>query len=113
MAQEPEQLKTKALQELAVITSPDGLEQWRVRYRGRKGELTLILRRLAELPVEERKAFGAGANQAKASLEEALEQREQAISAAQASAVRKDTIDISLPGRPVPIGRLHPITQTI
>jgi len=113
MAQEPEQLKTKALQELAVITSPDGLEQWRVRYLGRKGELTLILRSLAELPVEERKSFGARANQAKASLEEALQQREQAISAAQASAVRKDAVDITLPGRPIPIGRLHPITQTI
>lgn len=114
MAEQLEQLKTKALQELAGITSPGDLEQWRVRYLGRKGELTLILRSLGGLSPEERKALGAQANQVKASLEDALKEREQAIAAAQAAAAaRKEAIDITLPGRPFPAGRLHPITQTL
>ena len=113
MTQQPEQLKTKALQELEAITSLNALELWRVRYLGRKGELTLILRSLAELPAEERKAFGARTNQVKASLEDGLKQKEQAITEAQAVTAKKDTIDITLPGRPFPLGRLHPTTQTM
>lgn len=113
MAQEPEQLKTEALKALEAITNPAELEQWRVRYLGRKGELTLILRSLGELPPEERKAFGARANQVKASLEEGLKQKEQALSEAQSASTRRETIDITLPGRPFPSGRLHPITQTL
>ncbi|MEK7352988.1 MAG: phenylalanine--tRNA ligase subunit alpha, partial [Chloroflexota bacterium] len=89
------------------------LEQWRVRYLGRKGELTLILRSLVGLPPEERKALGAQANQVKASLEDALKQKEQILSEAQSATAKKDSIDITLPGRPFPSGRLHPITQTL
>jgi phenylalanyl-tRNA synthetase alpha chain len=113
MLQQPEQLKIEALKELEVITGINELEQWRVRYLGRKGELTLILRSLAGLPPEERKALGAQANQVKASLEDALKQKEQALSEAQSAAAKRETIDITLPGRPFPLGRLHPITQAL
>ncbi|MBI2850181.1 MAG: phenylalanine--tRNA ligase subunit alpha [Chloroflexi bacterium] len=113
MSEQPEQLKIKALQELEGVTSADKLEQWRVRYLGRKGELTLILRSLAELPPDERKTLGARANQTKVSLEEALKQKEQVIKEAQLVAAKKGGIDITLPGRPLPAGRLHPITQTL
>ncbi len=113
MSQQPEQLKTEALKGLDGITSINDLEQWRVRYLGRKGELTLILRSLAGLPPEERKALGAQANQVKAALEDGLKQKEQALSEAQTATARKDSIDITLPGRHFPLGRLHPITQTL
>src|SRR3990172_5500279 len=99
MSQQPEQLKTEALKELAGITASNDLEQWRVRYLGRKGELTLILRSLAGLPPDERKDLGASANQVKAALEDALKQKEQALSEAQSATAKKDTIDITLPGR--------------
>jgi phenylalanyl-tRNA synthetase alpha chain len=113
MSQRPEQLELKARKELEGITSLNELESWRVRYLGRKGELTMILRGLAELPPEERKIVGARANQAKNNLEDSLKQKEQALREAQLVSARKEAIDITLPGRPFPVGRLHPITQTL
>ncbi len=112
MAQKPEEIQKKALSELGNITSTDELESWRVRYLGRKGELTLILRSLGEMPAEERKALGAQANKVKTSLENNLKQKEQALRQEQVSAGPKESIDVTLPGRPIPSGRLHPITQT-
>jgi len=113
MSQQPEQLRDRALKELESITGIDGLESWRVRYLGRKGELTMILRGLAGLSPEERKTVGASANRVKAGLEKSLEEKEQALREAQITAVDKDIIDITLPGRRFPTGRLHPITQAI
>ncbi|MBI2831953.1 MAG: phenylalanine--tRNA ligase subunit alpha [Chloroflexi bacterium] len=114
MLNQLEQLKSGALQELEAIKDSKELEAWRVRYLGRKGELTAVLRGLASLPIEERKAVGALANQIKTHLEETIEFKNQALEAAQlAAAARTTDIDISLPGRPYPVGHLHPITQTI
>ena len=113
MSQQPEQLKLIALKELEAITDISELESWRVRYLGRKGELTMILRGLAELPPEDRKVLGARANQLKVSLENSLRQKEQALREAQLASAKKEAIDVTLPGRPFPVGRLHPITQTL
>ncbi|MEE8419166.1 MAG: phenylalanine--tRNA ligase subunit alpha [Dehalococcoidales bacterium] len=113
MTQQPENLKEKALLELEGIKEADELESWRVRYLGRKGELTGILRSLAGLPPEERKALGANANQAKTLLEDGFKQKEMALRAGQSASKGEDYIDVTLPGRPVPGGHLHPITQTI
>ena len=113
MAQKPEEIQKKALNELGNITSTDELESWRVRYLGRKGELTLILRSLSDLPAEERKVLGAQANRVKTSLENNLKEKEQALRQEQVSARPKEAIDVTLPGRPLPSGRLHPITQTL
>jgi len=113
MSQQPEQLELKARKELEGITSLNELESWRVRYLGRKGELTIILRGLAKLPPEERKIVGAWANQAKNNLEDSLRQKEQALREAQLVSARKEALDITLPGHPFPVGRLHPITQTL
>ncbi len=113
MTQQSEQLEIKALRALETITSIDALESWRVHYLGRKGELTLILRSLAGLPPEERKIVGTQANRTKAVLENRFRQREQFILEAQLASAKKEAIDITLPGRPFPVGRLHPITQTL
>jgi phenylalanyl-tRNA synthetase alpha chain len=113
MSQQPEQLKEKALKELDSIAGVDDLESWRVRYLGRKGELTVILRGLAGLSPEERGTVGASANRVKASLEKSLKEKEQTLREARVASVDKDAIDITLPGRPFPAGRLHPITQAI
>jgi phenylalanyl-tRNA synthetase alpha chain len=107
-----EELKRRALRDLGVITDAKELEAWRVRYLGRKSQLNNTLRSLAELPIEERKRVGALANQVKADLEASLEQRKQALKQ-RATTVGEEHIDITLPGRPYPVGRLHPITQTI
>ena len=114
MLKELEELRLEAIQELDGIKSHAELEAWRVRYLGRKSELTRVLRNLATLPLEERKAVGAFANKVKASLENSLAQKEQVLREVRlATSTKKEIIDTTLPGRPLPMGRLHPITQTI
>ena len=108
------ELRQKAFQELNGISDIKELEAWRVRYLGKKSELIKILRSLATLSLEERKAVGAYANEVKANLENRLEQKGQSLQEAQlAVSAKGEHIDITLPGRPLPMGRLHPITQTL
>ena len=103
-----------AERELEGATGPEALESWRVAYLGRKGRLTLLLRNLGSLSVEERRTAGARANQAKARLEQLFEERQQAVKEQESSRyLAGGRIDVTLPGRPVVLGRLHPITQTI
>ena len=114
MRQQLDEIKRTALQELESIDNPKGLEAWRVHYLGKKSPLTGILRSLATLSLDERKAIGAYANQVKGILEDTLKQKEQTLREAQLAAhTAKEAIDITLPGRPFPIGHLHPITQTL
>jgi len=114
MLQQLEELKLNALQKLGGITNLKELESWRVRYLGKKSELTKVLRSLGALPLEERKAVGARANEVKVYLENSLGQRGEALREMQLAATAKgEVIDITLPGYPFPIGRLHPITQTL
>ena len=114
MLKQLEELKPKALEELEGINNVRELESWRVHYLGKKSPLTSILRSLATLPLAERKNVGAQANQVKSDLEDSLSQKEQALREVQLATHSKgEVIDISLPGRPLPTGRLHPITQTL
>jgi len=114
MLQRLEELKVNARQELEGIDNIKGLESWRVRYLGRKSELTNILRGLAALPLEEKKAVGACANEIKSYLEDSLRQKGQVLrELALVSSAEGEHIDITLPGRHLPTGRLHPITQTL
>ena len=114
MLKQLEELKLKALQELEGIDNPKELDAWRVQYLGKKSPLTAILRGLSTLPIDERKTIGARANQTKTELEENFQQKEQSIREVKlATHAKGETLDISLPGRPLPIGRLHPITQTL
>jgi phenylalanyl-tRNA synthetase, alpha subunit len=108
------ELKSKAIQELEGIDTIKQLESWRVRHLGKKSNLTRVLRSLASLPLKERKAVGAQANQVKVDLEDSLGQKERVLRETQlVVSAKKERIDITLPGRPLPLGRLHPITQTL
>lgn len=109
-----EQLKLDALKELDLITGAKELELWRVNYLGKKSELTRILRSLSSLAVEERKSAGAAANRVRAELENGLTQKKCALREIQlAAAAREEDVDVTLPGRPLLTGRLHPITETL
>ncbi len=113
-AQSFEELTLAAVSELESIGSLESLETWRVAYLGRRGRLTLLLRGLAQLDLEQRRAAGALGNQAKRVLEERLEQRSREISEAQlARSASEERLDVTLPGRPVTTGRLHPTTQIV
>ena len=114
MLENVEALRARALAELETLKDPKALEQWRLAYLGRKGALTQILRQIASLPLEERRAVGAQANQLKALLEEEQARREKTLQEALlARETEAKRLDVTLPGHPVPLGRLHPITQMV
>ena len=107
-------LQAEALTALEAAADEAALEQARVRYLGRKGSLAAILRGLADLPPAERPAVGKLANEVKERLEAALAARREALqAAARAAALAAERVDVTLPGRPVPMGRLHPSTQVL
>jgi len=107
-------MEAQALAELEGIRGLPGLEEWRVRYLGRKGELSTLLRELGSLPPAERPAFGQEANRVKGALEEAFERRRAALEQeAKAQAFRAEQVDVTLPGRPPSVGRLHVSTQSL
>jgi phenylalanyl-tRNA synthetase alpha chain len=108
------EIRTIANKEIETLNDSNSLEEWRVRYLGKKSELTQILRGLAALSIEEKKAVGSAANELKVSLEESFKQKEKGIKEVQIlAASAKESIDVTLPGRRPPTGHLHPITQTI
>jgi phenylalanyl-tRNA synthetase alpha chain len=90
------------------------LEELRVRYLGRKAELTTILRGIAELPAEERGKVGAGANEVRKALEASIEARAAALDASELETrLAEDRVDVTLPGAPArPVGHIHLITRT-
>ncbi|MCC6383289.1 MAG: phenylalanine--tRNA ligase subunit alpha [Dehalococcoidia bacterium] len=108
-------LRQDALAGLARATDEAGLEQWRVEWLGRQdGRLTRLLRSVREQPAAERPAFGAAANGLKQALEAALGEREEALRREALQALTTtDALDVTLPGRPQALGRLHPVTQTL
>ncbi|HLF03621.1 MAG TPA: phenylalanine--tRNA ligase subunit alpha, partial [Dehalococcoidia bacterium] len=100
--------------ELSQTDRPEALEQWRVAYLGRTGRLTLVLRNLSQLDLEQRRVIGAAANQAKRALEEGLARRTQEMEDARlARSAAQERLDVTLPGYPVAAGRLHPTTRII
>lgn len=101
-------IKERALREIASARDTETLQSVSVKYLGRKGAVTLFLRNLSQLPAEERPRAGQAANQVKQDLQAALDRATEQIAAASAAV---DGIDVSLPGRPVSRGTLHPITQ--
>ena len=114
MIDQLEELREKAARELAAVSDDKELEAWRVRYLGKKSQLTGVLRGLSQLPIEERKKAGALANRIKTGLEDGLKEKEQLLREKRlVSAAGAEGVDITLPGRQFPVGRLHPITQTI
>lgn len=100
----------------AISSAPDvaALEELRVRYLGRKAELTGILRGIAELPAGERGRVGQAGNEAREALEKLLAARHAELEGAELTdRLAADRVDVTLPGSPaVPVGHLHLITRT-
>jgi phenylalanyl-tRNA synthetase alpha chain len=109
-----DELRAEAESVIAAAGDSNALEELRVRYLGRKSELTRILRGIAELPAGERGPVGSGANQARSALEELLSARAAELEGSELDRrLAEDTIDVTLPGiAPVRTGHLHLITQT-
>jgi phenylalanyl-tRNA synthetase alpha chain len=112
-----EQLQKLVSEAVTAIEAADGLatlDGLRVRYLGKKGALTALLKELGRLPAEERPQAGQAVNDAKQRLSGLIEARQETLAAAEvARKLREGRVDVSLPGRlPMP-GALHPVTQTI
>ncbi|MSQ14178.1 MAG: phenylalanine--tRNA ligase subunit alpha [Dehalococcoidia bacterium] len=110
-----EALREEALRALDAAESEERLEAWRVAYLGRReGKLTLAMRQLGALSPEARPAAGAAANQVKLALDEGLARRQEALKErALERMAQAQRLDVTMPGRPVPLGRLHPTTQML
>lgn len=109
-----DEIKTAALKQLDGINDTRDLEAWRVQYLGKKSPLTRILRGLANLSIDERKAVGAAANKVKNELESGVTRKKQTLHETQLkSSTTGEAVDISLPGRPLSVGHRHPITKEI
>ncbi|MDP2878767.1 MAG: phenylalanine--tRNA ligase subunit alpha [Sulfuricella sp.] len=98
----------------AGIDNPDELEQAKARYLGKSGALTEQLKQLGKMPPEERREAGARINQAKDLLEQALKDRREAIQERLLqSKLAQEALDVTLPGRGLGMGGLHPVTRTL
>jgi len=107
-------LQARALAELADVGDLEALEGWRIRVLGSRGELRELQRGLGGLPPAERPAVGQAFNQAKNALEGAFAERQAALNAlALERELAAQRVDVTLPGRPPSVGRLHPTTLII
>ena len=107
-------LEAWALPAIAGAEDPEAVEQMRIRVLGRKGELTEILRGLGALSPEMRREVGQQANVLKGKIEAALQEKQQTLRSAVLDRLAvREGIDITLPGRPIARGSLHPLTATL
>jgi phenylalanyl-tRNA synthetase alpha chain len=112
--QELQQILDQALQQFAAISDEAELEQVKARYLGKEGSLTVLLKGLGNLSAEERPAAGARINQVKQSIEAALLQRRDALQQNRlAQKLAAESLDVTLPGRGMGAGGLHPVTRTL
>lgn len=115
MIEQLRNLKDQASNELKAVLEMQELENWRVKYLGRgDGHLTKAIRLLGSIPVEDRQSSGSFANEVKTFLETQYSQRLEFLRTKNSQQRKQsDSIDISLPGRPIRQGRLHPTTRII
>ncbi|HEY9890363.1 MAG TPA: phenylalanine--tRNA ligase subunit alpha [Candidatus Sericytochromatia bacterium] len=107
-------LKQDAIKAIASADSLEQLEQLRVSYLGKKGQLSVVLRGMGKLTAEDRPRIGAIANEVKELLQDNLEQKRSSMLAAQIQAqLEAETLDVSMPGVYRPQGRQHPLNSTI
>lgn len=104
-------LKNEAEEDLASLNSSQGLEPFRVKYLGRKSEFSSLMRQLGEVASEDRPRLGKLANAVKQEIEKKFNLKKAEIEEGSAGAGGVPETDLSLPGRYVPFGKLHPVTQ--
>jgi len=105
-------MREKALEEIRNASDLQALQELRVRYLGKKGEITQRLKSLAQLPPDERREAGKEINQLKTEIDTAIGERREAIEQAQLQArLERESLDVTLPGVGVPTGGLHLLTK--
>jgi phenylalanyl-tRNA synthetase alpha chain len=107
-------LTADAQAEIKAADNLEALDQIRVHYLGKKGELTALLKTLGTLPAEERKSAGQEINQAKREVQQAIDVRKETLEQERLQArLASESVDVTLPGRGQKTGGLHPVTRTM
>lgn len=110
MKQAIEQIRKAAMEELAAINDLKALDNLRVKYLGKKGELTAILKQMGGLSAEERPVIGQLANEIRSDIEAKLDEFTARIKAKeQERALAGERLDVTMPGKKVVIGKKHPL----
>lgn len=114
MKEQLEKIKQLAEQELAKCENSEALEGLRVKFLGKKGELTAILKQMGQLSSEERPIIGQLANSIRSAIEDDITNRSKALKAELAKKrLEEEALDVTLPGKKQELGRLHPLTVTL
>ena len=114
MKEKIEQIKQKSIEEIKSAKDLKNLDELRVKYLGKKGELTAVLRGMKDLSAEERPVIGNLVNEAKAELENLIEEKEIAFKKEELNKkLEAEKIDITLPGSKLKRGSLHPVNRII
>ena len=114
MQEKIDQIEAEALSTLDAVQDMDALQNWKVTHLGRSSPLMKTFDQLGSLPKEQRPLIGRRANEVKRTLEAAFADKDEALHAsAIEQSLQSETLDVTLPGRRLVHGRLHPTTQTM
>ena len=114
MKDQLEQIRLQAIKSLDAVSTPAALEDLRIRFLGKKGELTAVLKQMGKLSAEERPVMGQIANRIRSEIEDKLEKRKASINAAVLEAkLSLESIDVTIPGTPVELGHEHPMNKVL
>ena len=114
MKEQLNQILSQALGQVSSVTSQQKLEAARVKFLGKKGELTGILRGMGKLSAEERPVIGQLANEVRAQIEQAIEKAQQDMAQRLIAAkLEKEQIDVTMPGQKVLLGKQHPLNTVL
>ncbi len=114
MKQKLQELKEEASQRIAEVNNLRDLQELRVKYLGKKGEIKTLLRGMGKLPPAERPVIGSLANEIQKALEEQIDKKETMIEKELLEQrLIREKLDVTLPGRPLPIGAIHPLRKVI
>ncbi len=114
MKQQLENIRLTALQAIGETGLPEELEAMRVKYLGKKGELTAVLKQMGSLSAEERPVLGQMANEVRAVLERAIEERSSVLAEkAMELKLKAEAVDVTVPGKTVSVGHKHPMYKAL
>ena len=114
MKEQLAKIEREALETITKAADPAALDELRVKYLGKKGELTAVLKQMGRLSAEERPAMGQLANEVRAALEGALDAASEKLEAAALEMkLRAETVDVTIPGRQVQVGHRHPMNTAL
>jgi len=109
-----DQIESQARLALSLVKDEIGLEAWRITHLGRSAPLMQVFDQLSKLSKEQRPLIGRRANEVKRALETALTEQTEALhQAALHRSLEGERLDVTLPGRPLPLGRMHPANKSL